>query len=237
MAFQTGTTVDPRLMMADYSGFAKAAEIEAQGMQNLAAGLSAGVQKFVKKKEKKKADQSATDLLVRFGGSNPALADGLGLDYLDENGQFNEEILQKSAKEFVNTVGSDQIGNTIISTLGLGVKSQSSAAEAARNLREDKFDPKGRENILSQVLSLPDIYRMKDNNITRKSDGAVITPDMPEAEPFLNQPGSGWFDLHTQVAPTPALSVGGGAKPTGEIVEQDGIQYSKFSDGSFRPVN
>ena len=45
MAFQTGTTVDPRLMMADYSGFAKAAEIEAQGIQNLAAGLSAGVQK------------------------------------------------------------------------------------------------------------------------------------------------------------------------------------------------
>lgn len=240
MAFQTGTKVDPRLMMADYSGFAKAAEIEAQGMQNLAAGLSAGVQKFAKKKEKKKADQSATDLLVRFGGANPKLADGLGLDYLDENGQFSEEVLQKSAKSFVNTVGSDQIGNTIISTLGLGVKSQSSADSAAAQQREDKYDTAGFQKIVQTVNSMPDIYRFDDKNgnkIKLKSTGEMLTPDMPEAEPFLNQRGSGFFGLYNMEAPTPALSVGGGAQPTGEIVEQDGIQFSKFSDGSYRPVN
>jgi hypothetical protein len=93
MAFQTGTAVDPRLMAADYSGFARAGEIQAQGMQNFASSLSKGVSKFIEKKEEKKAEGAATDLLVRFGGANPTLADGLGLDYLDKDGNSREDLL------------------------------------------------------------------------------------------------------------------------------------------------
>ena len=237
MAFQTGTQVDPRLMQADYSGFAKAGEIQAQGMQNFAAGISAGVKKFIEKKEEKKADNAATDLLVRFGGANPTLGSSLGLDYLDKDGNYSEDVLRKSAKSLVNTAGADEIGNLIVNTLNLGVKAEASAASMADRIREDKYDPAGFQNLTRIVESLPDIYRMKDNQITLKSTGEQLTVNMPEAEPFLNQPGAGFFGLYTREAPEPSLTVGGGATPTGEIVEQDGIRYSKMSDNTYRPIN
>jgi hypothetical protein len=53
MAFQTGTRVDPRLMQADYSGFARAAEIQAQGMANLGEQIGNAVTKYAVNKQKK----------------------------------------------------------------------------------------------------------------------------------------------------------------------------------------
>ena len=41
-----GSSVDPRLFMQDYSGFARAAEIQAQGMQNLGAGIAKGIEQY-----------------------------------------------------------------------------------------------------------------------------------------------------------------------------------------------
>ena len=38
-----GSSVDPRLFMQDYSGFVRAAETQAQGMQNLGAGIAKGI--------------------------------------------------------------------------------------------------------------------------------------------------------------------------------------------------
>jgi hypothetical protein len=107
----------------------------------------------------------------------------------------------------------------------------------ADRIREEKYDPAGFQNITRIVNSLPDIYRMKDNQITLKSTGEPVTASMPEAEPFLNQAGAGFFGLYTREAPEPSLTIGGGATPTGEIVEQDGIKYSKMSDNTYRPIN
>lgn len=41
-----GSSVDPRLFMQDYSGFVRAAETQAQGMQNLGAGIAKGIEQF-----------------------------------------------------------------------------------------------------------------------------------------------------------------------------------------------
>ena len=41
-----GSSVDPRLFVQDYSGFTRAAEIQAQGMQNLGAGIAKGIEQF-----------------------------------------------------------------------------------------------------------------------------------------------------------------------------------------------
>ena len=41
-----GSSVDPRLFLQDYSGFTRAAEIQAQGMQNLGAGIAKGIEQF-----------------------------------------------------------------------------------------------------------------------------------------------------------------------------------------------
>ena len=53
MAFQAGTRVDPRLMQADYSGFTRAAEIQAQGMANLGEQIGNAVTKYAVNKQKK----------------------------------------------------------------------------------------------------------------------------------------------------------------------------------------
>ena len=53
MAFQAGTRVDPRLMQADYSGFARAAEIQAQSMANLGEQIGNAVTKYAVNKQKK----------------------------------------------------------------------------------------------------------------------------------------------------------------------------------------
>ena len=41
-----GSSVDPRLFVQDYSGFVRAAETQAQGMQNLGAGIAKGIEQF-----------------------------------------------------------------------------------------------------------------------------------------------------------------------------------------------
>ena len=51
MAFQTGTKVDPRLMQADYSGFANAASIRANALSNLGQQIGDGIEKYQKNKE------------------------------------------------------------------------------------------------------------------------------------------------------------------------------------------
>jgi hypothetical protein len=53
MAFQAGTQVDPRLMQADYSGFARAAQINAQAMANLGEQIGSAVTKYAVNKQKK----------------------------------------------------------------------------------------------------------------------------------------------------------------------------------------
>lgn len=53
MAFQAGTRVDPRLMQADYSGFARAAQINAQAMANLGEQIGNAVTKYAVNKQNK----------------------------------------------------------------------------------------------------------------------------------------------------------------------------------------
>ena len=53
MAFQAGTKVDPRLMQADYSGFANAASIRANALANLGEQIGGAIESYGIKKEKK----------------------------------------------------------------------------------------------------------------------------------------------------------------------------------------
>tara|TARA_R110000823_G_scaffold32344_5_gene91095 strand:+ start:542 stop:1249 length:708 start_codon:yes stop_codon:yes gene_type:complete len=62
MGFQTGSTIDPRLMKMDYSGFTNAASIRAQAMSELGQQVGSFITKFDKDQQikKEKADfQSA----------------------------------------------------------------------------------------------------------------------------------------------------------------------------------
>lgn len=73
MAFQAGTQVDPRLMQADYSGFTKAAEIQAQGMANLGEQIGAGIKGYKARKDQEKVDQAKVNQAEAFGDATIAL--------------------------------------------------------------------------------------------------------------------------------------------------------------------
>ena len=53
MAFQAGTKVDPRLMQADYSGFANAASIRANAMDKLGSKIGSIIEDYQEKKQDK----------------------------------------------------------------------------------------------------------------------------------------------------------------------------------------
>ena len=74
MAFQSGTTVDPRLMQHDYSGFARAGEIQGQALANIGAKISQGIEDYAKKKKKKADDKASVDFL-RATGAFPNMSD------------------------------------------------------------------------------------------------------------------------------------------------------------------
>ena len=74
MAFQAGTRVDPRLMQADYSGFARAGEIQGQAMANIGLQIGGAIKEYAKKKEKKKLTKQGAELLAGLPG-----AEGIGI--------------------------------------------------------------------------------------------------------------------------------------------------------------
>ena len=67
MAFQSGTRVDPRLMQHDYSGFARAGEIQGQALANIGAKIGQGIEDYAKKKKKKADDKASVDFLRATG--------------------------------------------------------------------------------------------------------------------------------------------------------------------------
>jgi len=71
-----GAGVDPRMFVQDYSGFTRAAEIQAQGMQNLGAMIGKGIADFgeARKERKKidaevKANRASIESAIKLGDS------------------------------------------------------------------------------------------------------------------------------------------------------------------------
>jgi hypothetical protein len=74
MGFQTGSQIDPRLGKLDYSGYAKAGEIQGEAMSNLGKQIGAGIEKYAKKKEDKANEDGMVDFLMEtkaFGDATP----------------------------------------------------------------------------------------------------------------------------------------------------------------------
>ena len=63
MAFQTGTTIRPELATADLSGFARAAEIQANSLAQLGATIGSAIRNHKAKKEEKLFNDSVDDFL------------------------------------------------------------------------------------------------------------------------------------------------------------------------------
>jgi len=88
MAFQVGTRVRPELGNADFSGFARAAEIQANTQAQLGAQLGAAIGGAIaankQKKQEKVLSEQAANLVFSFAKANPEAGKQLGIETLDD---------------------------------------------------------------------------------------------------------------------------------------------------------
>tara|TARA_R110002153_G_scaffold23556_2_gene76171 strand:+ start:1505 stop:2077 length:573 start_codon:yes stop_codon:yes gene_type:complete len=111
MAFQTGTTVDPRLGQLDYSGFARAGEIEGQAMAQAGASIASGIKGYKKKKKEEKIGQAKINRSIAFGESM--------IDMLGEDHPLSDSIADSLAMSFGENVPFEQ---KIAATEGLSTE-------------------------------------------------------------------------------------------------------------------
>ncbi len=124
-----GAGVDPRMFVQDYSGFTRAAEIQAQGMQNLgtAIGNVAGQvgDYFKQQGEKKKALKAASTqiqaALTLMPELSPVLS-GISNNIKDENISLDDRFAEAS-------IVGDLIKNSI----------SAMQSQQMMNLRQQKF--------------------------------------------------------------------------------------------------
>lgn len=69
MAFLSGSQVRPELGDADYSGFARAGEIQGQAMANIGQSIASGIDAYKKKKKEDKIGQAKINRSIAFGES------------------------------------------------------------------------------------------------------------------------------------------------------------------------
>ena len=109
MAFQAGTKVDPRLMQADYSGFANAASIQANALANLGQQIGDGIEKYQKNKEITGVTLASIEGIL---ASNPDLialgqaedgSIGKSFKQLQEDGNLNKRSAME-VKGYLDTI-------------------------------------------------------------------------------------------------------------------------------------
>ena len=79
MAFQAGSRIRPELGNADYSGFARAAEIQANSLAQLGATIGGAIQVAGEKKKEKALSKQAQEMVFGMLKKEPAQAAFFGL--------------------------------------------------------------------------------------------------------------------------------------------------------------
>ena len=96
MAFQAGSRIRPELGNADFSGFARAAEIQANTLAQLGATIGGAIQVAGEKKKEKALNKQAQEMVFGFLKSNPAQANFFGLP---------EDFEMSDVKPIIDVVG------------------------------------------------------------------------------------------------------------------------------------
>jgi hypothetical protein len=129
-----GSSVDPRLFIQDYSGFTRAAEIQAQGTQNLGAAIGQGIKDYgeiVGERKKTDAQIKADDVSIE---SAIKLGDSLGIDiksYLEPIQALRKDPNTTPAQSLaLGRAAAQGISNAF--TLGIGAQEREIASQKAK---------------------------------------------------------------------------------------------------------
>jgi len=124
-----GAGVDPRMFVQDYSGFTRAAEIQAQGMQNLGQGVAKGITQvgdyFKEQGEKKKQVKMASTQIEAVLKLMPELAPVLG----DVGNRLKDEDVSLTDRFADASIVGDLIQNSMSARMN----------QQMMNLRQQKF--------------------------------------------------------------------------------------------------
>ena len=117
MAFQVGSQIRPELGDADFSGFARAAEIQANTLAQLGATIGGAIQERAEKKKEKALTKQAKQTLFGMVKNKPELANFFGLpeDFtLDDMTPFVDVMGAKPALALITqlNMASMQAGQT-----------------------------------------------------------------------------------------------------------------------------
>lgn len=133
-----GSSVDPRLFMQDYSGFTRAAEIQAQGMQNLGAAIGQGIKDFGEARQERKKLDAGIKANRKSIESALKLGESLGIDVSSLN-----PILEQMDDPNVTPMEAAALGQAgaqrITDTLNLGIKLQDRAAKLEQYRAENLY--------------------------------------------------------------------------------------------------
>lgn len=226
-----GSSVDPRLFMQDYSGFTRAAEIQAQGMQNLGALIGQGIKDFGEARQERKKLDASIKANRKSIESALKLGESLGIDVSSLN-----PILEQMDDPNVTPIEAAALGQAgaqrITDTLNLGIDLQNRADK----LEQAKIENLYRRGMLeaSQTRAAASLLGVQQkaseikseevpvvNAVTGEKDSVLINRD---AQGRMRDPESGkvikdlfkygnempgWEAQDGAAMPTPTSQVGG----------------------------
>jgi hypothetical protein len=181
-----GAGVDPRMFVQDYSGFTRAAEIQAQGMQNLGAMIGQGIKDFGEaRQERKKID---AEIKATSAGIESAIKMGkdLGIDigsYLSPiQAKINDPNTSPAEALALGRTAAQGISNAF--TLGIGAQDR----EIRRNqeianaiYKEQKLGMEERRTRATEFSAMQGAkpkFDLKEATIT-SPDGKTFKKDIP----------------------------------------------------------
>ena len=183
MAFQSGTTVDPRLMQADYSGFANAGMIRGQAMANLGAKIGSVIEDYKEKKQEKiEKDNFAAALMpyaTKMAGGDAAEAKNIV--NLFANNPKNAAVVmqfmelgQKQEKANLNKQVVDQFNQGNISAQeALSMGADPASISAVQGVTEGQDAKKFNESVTLAAESVNGTYDPSQNGIVVDTNGYV----------------------------------------------------------------
>lgn len=150
-----GSTVDPRLFVQDYSGFTRAADIQAQSMANLGSQIAGGIERYGEQKQERKKLDAGIKATVTGIESAIKMGESLGIDVKSSLTPYLDKINDPNVSPIEAAAYAKEASNTISNVLNFGMKaneiglekerySQASAARIAE-LQSSKWQPYDKE--------------------------------------------------------------------------------------------
>lgn len=127
-----GSSVDPRLFVQDYSGFTRAADIQAQGMANLGGQIAGGIERYGEQKQERKKLDAGIKATVTGIESAIKMGKSLGIDVESSLTPYLEKINDPNVSPIEAAAYAKEVSNSISNVLNFGIKANEIGLEKER---------------------------------------------------------------------------------------------------------